>query len=401
MKVHRTLKEKKEIIKEAYATPLNVKAAARKYNIQPYIIRRWRAAIIRMEAAAALEDHRELTKEEIRKQLKKKSNHPGSRSTIPLEKGEHLLEFYKNLRKGGHVVTVPMMMVELLRVHPPFIDVPFQLLRLRVRRFCIANRIVRRRTTHAAQNHVYNQEVMADWVGYINREIEISKYSADVIVNMDETNVDFDMSSNYTLEEKGAETVNVRKTGSSERCTILLAVTASGEKLKPFVIFKGVPGARSRIVQEFNNPAFDYPQNMVYTVQQKAWNDTTTMMQWLELVWFPFCREKGRATYLIYDEFSVHLKREVLNATQRHGTQVDIIPGGYTGALQVLDKGVNKPFKDKLRQQHLQWLVDNNNNAKPKRHDVAKWVATAWEQITVPFITNTWHSIGIRGWQAG
>ena len=53
-------------------------------------------------------------------------------------------------------------------------------------------------------------------------------------------------------------------------------------------------------------------------------------------------------TFVVTDEFSMHLSGEVITKIQQQGTQADIIPGGYTGALQVLDKGVNKPFKDKL-----------------------------------------------------
>ena len=80
---------------------------------------------------------------------------------------------------------------------------------------------------------------------------------------------------------------------------------------------------------------------------------------------------------MIYDELSAHLSHEVITKIQQQGTQVDIIPGGYTGALQALDKGVNKPFKDKLRAQHLTWMIGNETNAKPKRQDVARWIAMA------------------------
>ena len=64
--------------------------------------------------------------------------------------------------------------------------------------------------------------------------------------------------------------VNAANTGSSERTTNILAVTASGRKFTQLVIFKGVPGPQSRITHEFNNPAYDYPQPLHYTVQGKT-----------------------------------------------------------------------------------------------------------------------------------
>jgi hypothetical protein len=48
------------------------------------------------------------------------------------------------------------------------------------------------------------------------------------------------------------------------------------------------------------------------------------------------------------ENFSVHLMCSVCNSINKCGTEVEFIPGGYTGCLQILDKGVNKPFKGYL-----------------------------------------------------
>ena len=51
--------------------------------------------------------------------------------------------------------------------------------------------------------------------------------------------------------------------------------------------------------------------------------------------------------------------------------EVDFIPGGYTGALQVLDKGVNKPFKQFVQHEYELWMVANQDGVKPARSDIA------------------------------
>jgi transposase-like protein len=113
LKVHRSLKEKKAIVGEAYNRVGNVKVTARRHNIQPYLIHRWRASIIQREADNAVADGggHLLTKEEIRVQLQKKTAHHGTPSSIPEEQQEQLLQFYRNLWKEGHVVNVPIMIV--------------------------------------------------------------------------------------------------------------------------------------------------------------------------------------------------------------------------------------------------------------------------------------------------
>jgi len=73
---------------------------------------------------------------------------------------------------------------------------------------------------------------------------------------------------------------------------------------------------------------------------------------------------------------------------------VDLIPGGYTGAVQVLDKGVNKPFKQFVKQEYELWMLANQDGVKPGRLDIARWV---FKRVTAETIRNTWNLIGLQG----
>jgi hypothetical protein len=94
------------------------------------------------------------------------------------------------------------------------------------------------------------------------------------------------------------------------------------------------------------------------------------------------------------DDFSVHLMGSVNNQIKKIGTEVDIIPGRYTGLVQVLDKWVNKPFKGYLREKCEEWMCTNGLRCRPSRAEVAQWVARAWDQVMTATIVNTWKSIG-------
>ncbi|CAG8854287.1 24839_t:CDS:2, partial [Gigaspora margarita] len=66
-------------------------------------------------------------------------------------------------------------------------------------------------------------------------------YDLSQIVNMDETPVYFDMAGTYTINQKSAKTVQIRTTKNEKNQFIcILAITTSGEKLLPMVIFKGI-----------------------------------------------------------------------------------------------------------------------------------------------------------------
>jgi hypothetical protein len=84
----------------------------------------------------------------------------------------------------------------------------------------------------------------------------------------------------------------------------------------------------------------------------------------------------------------------VNNQINKLGTEVGIIPGGYTGSVQVLDKGVNKPFKAYRMGQFEEWMWTNGLRRRPSRSEVTQWVAKAWEQATTATIVNTWKIIG-------
>ncbi len=75
-----------------------------------------------------------------------------------------------------------------------------------------------------------------------------------------------------TLDKVGVKTVTITGTGASARYTVLLVVTLTGEKLSPFIIFKGMPNGR--VAQEVSQ----FDSNVVCTVQKNAWMDKTTFL---------------------------------------------------------------------------------------------------------------------------
>ena len=100
------------------------------------------------------------------------------------------------------------------------------------------------------------------------------------------------------------------------------------------------------------------------------------------MIWKPFCHNKN-STYLLMDEFSVHLMAECVKPIQDCGTEVDFVLAGYTSKLQVLDVGVNKPFKDYVKQCYERFMVQNVTGRKVSRLDVAKWIEEAWEKFVI------------------
>ena len=137
--------------------------------------------------------------------------------------------------------------------------------------------------------------------------------------------------------------------------------------MSPLVIFKGM--SSGWIAYKWTGST-EYPSGSMYAVQQRALIDERTFLEWIRKVWGPFCVGRLSTNHLM-DECSVHLMSSCLDAIQDYGTEVDFVARGYTSKLQVLHVGINKPFKDYVKQSYEQFMVENNGE-KLTHLDVAK-----------------------------
>lgn len=119
------------------------------------------------------------------------------------------------------------------------------------------------------------------------------------------------------------------------------------------------------------------------------------MIDWIKTVWG---RRPGgllkKKALLVMDAFRGHLHKSVREQLKTMKTDVAIIPGGMTGILQPLDVGVNKPFKDRIRQKWVDWLqrddhafTPRGNLKRPALATVCGWVKDSWEDIPSELIT--------------
>ena len=145
----------------------------------------------------------------------------------------------------------------------------------RIKRWLPCKDIVIRRVTRVTQNTRLDQEQIQDFVSYVNNQIAAFEFLAGNIVNIDETNINFDMSGSRTLATRGERTIGLRTTGYLNRSTVLLGVTMSGEKLPPIVVFTGTRYGRiARQLGLLDNNKNLFLVGIKYACQPKVWVDT-------------------------------------------------------------------------------------------------------------------------------
>ena len=232
---------------------------ARHYNVQPKQLRSWRKTF---------EQH-------IRCEIVRKGNNctvHGGRNPNNGLYYINLLEFMEELRSRGMPVSYNNLSVEYIRLENDDNNVPdieagvhFKNIYDRIRRFCRRCGITVRKGAHVAQNTRYVQKIMEDFVEYINTTINIYNINKCNVINMDETNIPFDLTVSSTLENIGTRTINIQTSGNSNRCIVMLTVILTGDKLPAYIIFKGT--ANSTIARHLNH---GFPEDVICTCQSEG-----------------------------------------------------------------------------------------------------------------------------------
>jgi hypothetical protein len=140
-----------------------------------------------------------------------------------------------------------------------------------------------------------------------------------------------------------------------------------------------------------------FPKDVIVRAQEKGWMTEELMLEWLKIVW---SHRPGaflsQPSMLVLDAFKGHVTDSVKDQLCKMKTELVVIPGGMTSLLQPMDVTINKPFKDRLRQQYLTWIAGRAHelretgkikSAAPS--EVTRWVLAAWKAVLESIITRS------------
>ena len=340
---------------------------------------------------------------------RKRLNGNGRASTILKEIEDEFVSWFDFLRdektmNGSIRVTIQMCVEKLRTLDASLATVPRLVLRRRIWRMFRRRGISERAITHHMQRTQTCDEVLRCWGEYIVEKMEMLGIGMESVCNFDETNVFFSPECKRTLSWKGGKNIPALQAVSSQRCTVMLGASGSGHKFSPYIIYKGMDTAGGTINRQMRRveaavgevETFEgFPTSNGYAVQENGWMTSKLMLDWVEKCLRPWTEATVGPKMVILDEFSGHMTTEVRAAMVDCGVFLEFIPGGYTWKLQVLDVGVNKPFKNHIRDSYDTWFGLNNYDIKPQRSDVAQWVTASFDAVEKSTILKTWERVGI------
>lgn len=203
MKEFLSLQQNLDILQDAYLTPGALKRTADKHDNSQMQISIWKRMVTGAEGS------------EEEQSIVLVSSKDWAKKTLKYEKAyfdaqnyKHIYLVFDTIRSSSQCLSIMMLVVELKKItrspvslHELSSHVPCWLVRVR---------IIYHHVIHVAQNTCHCDISIPDFVNYINHQLACGLFGDDFVVNIDETNIIFEMASELNLAKKGRKTVSLR-----------------------------------------------------------------------------------------------------------------------------------------------------------------------------------------------
>lgn len=155
-----------------------------------------------------------------------------------------------------------------------------------------------------------------------------------LIFNLDETAFSRDPSKTKIVGEVGYPSTRTVSSPGRDNITVLLTASASGRKLPPVVVFKGV-----NIWDEWIPPRDRIYPDMSFSATKNGWMESETFEKFFEKTFLPSLGEESPAL-VICDGHKTHVSLQVINVARRKNITILILPPHSSHILQPLDLSV-------------------------------------------------------------
>jgi len=142
-----------------------------------------------------------------------------------------------------------------------------------------------------------------------------------------------------------------------------------------------------------------YPAGAKYKVQPKAWFSNDIMLEWVEeiLPLYVPTPPPGVVPLLYLDSFTVLMMGSVVGAIQALGVEVEFIPPGCTGLVQLWTLDTTRPSRARSRSN----TTDGSSSMIPTCRSQQCHAAMWWSGFSPPRRISWWRRAGTRGARRG
>ena len=174
-----------------------------------------------------------------------------------------------------------------------------------------------------------------DILEHILKETGIGDYPG-LIFNMDESGFPLDPKPLRTVDCRGSKNPFSMSSGSKSQVSIAACISASGQSLPPFIIWKRKSMSPDMAIGEL--PGTEYG------CSEKGWMTGRLFYVWFRKIFLRYA-PASRPILLLLDGHSSHYCPDVIQVASDNEVIIFTLPPNTTHLTQPLDKGVFGPFK--------------------------------------------------------
>lgn len=262
---------------------------------------------------------------------------------------------------------------------------------------------LRKRTTY---KELLTERMQDIKLAYQNKcAVIFNTYRPQQIFNTDETSVFFDAPGCRTIDEVGAQSVEVGHSDHwADRISVALCVNYAGTLLPPLVVHRCTEKINLKKTGVFTKHYIETAKGgdtvpgveLWVTHKRTAWLDTEMMCRWLDTVYaqgVEYYGGKVNETVLFMDGCSAHHAPKAQKTAADLGIRVETLPPNCTPILQPCDQYVNSLFKKYYQEEWEQWYASvgyqdttkpddvHSNVRRAKEDEVNKWIANATARL--------------------
>ena len=254
---------------------------------------------------------------------------------------------------------------------------------------------LRKRTSLAQRDPGNLIDRVISFILNVWRKFHEKEYAKENVIAIDETPIWLDMPSSTTVNEAGASNVTIRSTEhEKDRVTVCLAAKANGQKLKPFIVFRG----GKRDVKRMNEDR-RLSGKCIIRSSANGWMNESLTVEWVQYV---VDRLSFAPRLLVWDTYKCHMTNGVKEALQQAGVDSALVPGSCTKYIQAPEVSWKEPFKDLCQIAYDDWMAETGHEVTPagrvkapSRHSCIERILSAWESLPNDVIKKSFEACAV------
>ena len=217
--------------------------------------------------------------------------------------------------------------------------------------------VKRKATTKAKVDVKEFEEIKRLFLLDVKNVVQMDEICNDMIVNWDQTGINYVPVSSWTMEAEGSKRVKLIGKDDKRQITVVFAGSLGGDILPIQVIYQG------KSLKCL--PKFNFPSTWHVTYSINHWANKNTMEDYTKMIIIPYFEQTRLRLKLaadtwglvLFDNFNGQCTEKVFQLLEENNINFVLIPANCTDRLQPLDLSFNKPTKMFLRLKFQDWFA--------------------------------------------